>query len=53
MQWGASSSPRPPSLVGHPQGYAQTMPTRWLLVAAAVTAALILVAGVAWLLWFL
>jgi hypothetical protein len=29
------------------------MPTRWLLVAAAVIAALILVAGVAWLLWFL
>jgi hypothetical protein len=29
------------------------MSTRWLLVAAAVTAALIVVAGVAWFLWFL
>ena len=38
---------------GAPDGYPQTMPTRWLLVAAAITAALIVAAGVAWFLWFL
>jgi hypothetical protein len=38
---------------GAPDGYPQTMPTRWLLVAAAVTAVLIALAGFVWLLWFL
>jgi hypothetical protein len=29
------------------------MSTRWLLVAAAVTATFILIAGLAWFLWFM
>lgn len=32
------------------ESYARTVPTRWLLVAAAITAALIVVAGAVWLL---